>query len=58
MGLESAVVWCFQVFQRRMSGKTDFYRTWSEYSGGFGNLSEEFWLGTVGRNNYYPIIKY
>ncbi|XP_062254647.1 tenascin-like [Platichthys flesus] len=33
------------VFQRRMSGKTDFYRTWSEYSGGFGNLSEEFWLG-------------
>ncbi|XP_035019522.2 tenascin [Hippoglossus stenolepis] len=33
------------VFQRRMNGKTDFYRTWSEYSGGFGNLSEEFWLG-------------
>ncbi|XP_061809039.1 uncharacterized protein tnxba [Nerophis lumbriciformis] len=33
------------VFQRRMSGKTDFYRTWSEYRAGFGNLSEEFWLG-------------
>ncbi|XP_044063503.1 tenascin isoform X2 [Siniperca chuatsi] len=33
------------VFQRRMNGKTDFYRTWSEYSSGFGNLSEEFWLG-------------
>lgn len=33
------------VFQRRMNGKTDFYRTWSEYSAGFGNLSEEFWLG-------------
>uniref|UniRef100_A0A3Q1J8Y7 Fibrinogen C-terminal domain-containing protein n=1 Tax=Anabas testudineus TaxID=64144 RepID=A0A3Q1J8Y7_ANATE len=33
------------VFQRRMNGKTDFYRTWREYSAGFGNLSEEFWLG-------------
>ncbi|XP_022074766.2 tenascin [Acanthochromis polyacanthus] len=33
------------VFQRRMNGKTDFYRTWSEYRAGFGNLSEEFWLG-------------
>ncbi|XP_068179859.1 tenascin-R [Antennarius striatus] len=33
------------VFQRRMNGKTDFYRTWNEYSNGFGNLSEEFWLG-------------
>lgn len=33
------------VFQRRENGKTDFYRTWSEYSAGFGNLSEEFWLG-------------
>eukprot|EP00066_Takifugu_rubripes_P014823 XP_011604089.1 PREDICTED: tenascin-X [Takifugu rubripes] len=33
------------VFQRRMNGRTDFYRTWTEYSAGFGNLSEEFWLG-------------
>lgn len=33
------------VFQRRMNGRTDFYRTWSEYTHGFGNLSEEFWLG-------------
>ncbi|XP_034083914.1 tenascin [Gymnodraco acuticeps] len=33
------------VFQRRMNGKTDFYRTWNEYSAGFGNLSEDFWLG-------------
>ncbi|XP_077577990.1 uncharacterized protein LOC144199957 [Stigmatopora nigra] len=33
------------VFQRRVNGKTDFYRTWNEYTAGFGNLSEEFWLG-------------
>ncbi|KAL6109081.1 uncharacterized protein ACO6RY_12291 [Pungitius sinensis] len=33
------------VFQRRMNGKTDFYKTWNEYSVGFGNLSEDFWLG-------------
>ncbi|XP_054477206.1 tenascin [Anoplopoma fimbria] len=33
------------VFQRRMNGKTNFSRTWSEYGDGFGNLSEDFWLG-------------
>lgn len=30
-----------------MNGRTDFYRTWSEYRAGFGNSSEEFWLGKV-----------
>uniref|UniRef100_A0A3B3VKF6 Fibrinogen C-terminal domain-containing protein n=1 Tax=Poecilia latipinna TaxID=48699 RepID=A0A3B3VKF6_9TELE len=34
------------VFQRRMNGKTDFYRTWSEYKAGFGNLSEENMLSS------------
>lgn len=34
-----------QVFQRRMNGATDFWRGWEEYAHGFGNVSQEFWLG-------------
>ncbi|XP_071168040.1 microfibril-associated glycoprotein 4-like [Mytilus edulis] len=33
------------VFQRRMNGKTYFYRDWATYKEGFGNQNEEFWLG-------------
>ncbi|XP_019728390.1 uncharacterized protein tnxba isoform X2 [Hippocampus comes] len=43
------------VFQRRMNGKTDFYRTWSEYRDGFGNLSEDFWLGNTILHNLTSI---
>ncbi|XP_053390739.1 ficolin-1-like, partial [Mercenaria mercenaria] len=33
------------VFQYRFNGSVDFYRKFSEYEQGFGNLKSEFWLG-------------
>ncbi|XP_053387673.1 neurogenic locus notch homolog protein 1-like isoform X2 [Mercenaria mercenaria] len=33
------------VFQYRFNGSVDFYRNFSEYEQGFGNLKTEFWLG-------------
>ncbi|XP_033638486.1 fibrinogen-like protein A [Asterias rubens] len=33
------------VVQRRLDGTVDFYRNWTEYQSGFGDLYSEFWLG-------------
>ena len=33
------------VFQHRMDGSVDFYRSWHDYVHGFGSLEDEHWLG-------------
>ncbi|XP_026096334.1 tenascin isoform X3 [Carassius auratus] len=35
----------WMVFLRRQSGKVDFYRNWRNYSAGFGDTNDEFWIG-------------
>ncbi|XP_062610469.1 ryncolin-1-like [Saccostrea cucullata] len=33
------------VIQKREDGDVDFYRTWTEYKKGFGNVSKNYWIG-------------
>ncbi|KAM9547671.1 tenascin-like isoform 2-T3 [Salvelinus alpinus] len=33
------------VFVRRQSGKLEFFRNWRNYTAGFGDTNDEFWLG-------------
>ena len=35
----------WMVIQRRINGSVDFYRNWTDYVNGFGNLEGEFWYG-------------
>ncbi|XP_056288372.1 tenascin isoform X1 [Pseudoliparis swirei] len=35
----------WMVFLRRQNGKLEFFRNWRNYTGGFGNMKDEFWLG-------------
>ncbi|XP_063436211.1 neurogenic locus notch homolog protein 2-like [Mytilus trossulus] len=34
-----------EIIQRRINGFVDFYRGWSAYKEGFGNVNGEYWLG-------------
>ncbi|XP_078143812.1 tenascin-N isoform X2 [Centroberyx gerrardi] len=40
------------VLQRRNTGRLDFMKRWRQYIAGFGNMTDEFWLGL---NNIYEL---
>jgi len=42
-----------QVFLRRQSGRLEFFRNWRNYTGGFGDMNDEFWLGKLRQMKTY-----
>lgn len=46
-----------QVLQRRNTGKLDFMRRWREYMKGFGELTDEFWLGISNKDFTLLVIE-
>ncbi|XP_069104692.1 angiopoietin-related protein 7-like [Argopecten irradians] len=53
IGNDGSTVYCdmdtaggpWTVIQRRTKGDVDFFRPWSDYKNGFGDLNGDFWLG-------------
>lgn len=47
-----------QVFLRRQNGKLEFYRNWKNYTAGFGNMNDEFWLGKISCSSFTSSLVY
>lgn len=45
MADESGLQPAWTVVLRRSEAKIDFYRNWTEYSQGFGNIADDHWIG-------------
>ncbi|VDI02121.1 Hypothetical predicted protein [Mytilus galloprovincialis] len=43
----------WMVIQRRIDGNTDFYRNWTEYKQGFGDIAADFYIGN---DNLHTIL--
>ena len=46
------------MFQRPQDGSEDFYRNWTDFGTGFGNVNGEFWLGITKHDNFVLLINY